>query len=46
MDFLNLHESISEDILSAAYKQYLLNQITDAVKADAETYVEYSAVGE
>lgn len=42
MDFLNLREDLSEGILSAAYKQYLLNQITDAVKADAEAYVEYS----
>ena len=42
MDFLNLREDLSEGILSAAYKQYLLNQITDAIKADAEAYVEYS----
>ena len=42
MDFLNLREDLSEGILSAAYKQYLLNQITDAVKTDAEAYVEYS----
>ena len=46
MDFLNLHEGITEDMLSAAYKQYLLNQIADAVKADAEAYVEYSSVWE
>ena len=42
MDFLNLREDLSEGMLTAAYKQYLLNQITDAVKADAEAYVEYS----
>ena len=42
MDFLNLREDLTEEILSAAYKQYLLNQIADAVKADAEAYVEYN----
>lgn len=41
-DGLIIGEDISRNILSAAYKQYLLNQITDAVKADAEAYMEYN----
>lgn len=41
-DGLIIGEDTYKDILTAAYKQYLLNQITDAVKADAEAYMEYN----
>ena len=41
-DGLIIGEDTYKDIFIAAYKQYLLNQITDAVKADAEAYMEYN----
>lgn len=42
MDLIDLREDLSGEVLSAAYKQYLLNQIMDAVKADAKMYMEYN----
>ena len=41
-DFLDMGDKKRTEVLNAAYKQLLLNQITDAVKADAEMYMEYN----
>ena len=41
-EFVDLCDDRNKEILSAAYKQYLLNQVTDAVKASAEAYREYN----
>ena len=41
-EFVDLCDDRNKEILSVAYKQYLLNQVTDAVKASAEAYREYN----
>lgn len=41
-DFLDVGDDERKNVLSAAYKQYLLNQVTDAVRTDAEMYMEYN----
>ena len=41
-DFLDVGDDERKNVLSAAYRQYLLNQVTDAVKTDAEMYMEYN----
>ncbi|MCM1167185.1 MAG: hypothetical protein NC299_15955, partial [Lachnospiraceae bacterium] len=37
-DFIDLSVDKRKEIFATAYKQYLLNQVTDAVKASAEAY--------
>ena len=37
-DFIDLSDDKRKEIFAMAYKQYLLNQVTDAVKASAEAY--------
>ncbi len=37
-DFIDISDDKRKDIFAMAYKQYLLNQVTDAVKASAEAY--------
>ena len=37
-DFIDLSGDKRKEIFATAYKQYLLNQVTDAVKASAEVY--------
>ena len=38
-DFLDVGDDERKNVLSAAYRQYLLNQVTDAVKMEAEMYM-------
>ncbi len=45
-EFVDLCDDRKKEILAAAYKQYLLNQVTDAVKASAEAYRKYSLPSE
>lgn len=45
-EFVDLCDDRNKEILSVAYKQYLLNQVTDAVKASAEAYREYNKLWE
>lgn len=37
-DFIDFSDDKRKEIFATAYKQYLLNQVTDAVKASAEVY--------
>ncbi len=45
-DFIDLCDDKRKETLAIAYKQYLLNQVTDAVKASVEAYRGYNLPSE
>ena len=41
-DYVDLRDEERNQVLAAAYKQYMLNRVTEAVKGSLEAYREYN----